>query len=127
MFNVSTIGHTTHIKPIVKFLPNASQHCIVNDWNSFCYSCLQLIRISWNRGHLDQSFHKSPQKEIAWCEIWRSGWPGHEIVIILPRPSNLSVWQCCVQKLSNSEALVWWRPILLENIVTRLFLTQFIH
>ena len=25
MFNVSTIGHTTHIKPIVQFLPNASQ------------------------------------------------------------------------------------------------------
>ena len=90
-------------------------------------SVIQLIHISWNRGHIDQSFHKSPQKEIAWCEIWRSGWPGHEIVIILPRPSNPSVWQCCVQKLSNPEAPVWWRPILLENEVTRLFLTQFIH
>ena len=58
MFNVSTISHTTHIKPIVQFLPNASKHCIVNGCNSFCYSCLQLIRVSRNRGHIDQSFHK---------------------------------------------------------------------
>ena len=46
MFNVSTIGHVTHIKPIVRFLPNASQHCIVNGCNSFCYSFLQFIQIS---------------------------------------------------------------------------------
>ena len=58
MFNVSTIAHTTHIKPIVQFLPNASQHCIVNGCNSFWYSCLQLIHISRNRGHIDQSFDK---------------------------------------------------------------------
>ena len=46
MLNVSTIGHITHIKPIVQFLPNASQHCIVNGCNSFCYLCLLLIQIS---------------------------------------------------------------------------------
>ena len=72
MFNVSTIGYTTHIKPIVRFLPNASQHCIVNGCNSFCYSCLQLTHVFRNRGHIGQPFHKSPQKEIAWCEIWRN-------------------------------------------------------
>ena len=72
MFNVSTIGYTTHIKPIVQFLPNASQHYIVNGCNSFCYSCLQLIHVSRNRGHIGQPFHKSPQKEIVWCKIWRS-------------------------------------------------------
>ena len=48
MFNVSTIGHTTHIKPIVRFLPNASQHCIVNGCNGFCYLCIQLIQIPFN-------------------------------------------------------------------------------
>ena len=48
MFNVSTIGHTTHIKPIVQFLPNASQHCIVNGCNGFCYLCIQLIQIPFN-------------------------------------------------------------------------------
>ena len=58
MFNVSTIGHTTHIKLIVQFLPNASKHYIVNGCNSFCYLCLQLIRVSRNRGQIDQSFHK---------------------------------------------------------------------
>ena len=58
MFNVSTIAYTTHIKPIVQFLPNASQQCIVNSCNSFWYSCLQLIHISRNRGHIDQSFDK---------------------------------------------------------------------
>ena len=58
MFNVSTIGYTTHIKPIVQFLPNAFQHCMVSGYNNSCYSCLQLIHVSRNRGHLDQSFHK---------------------------------------------------------------------
>ena len=58
MFNVSTIAHMTHIKPIVQFLPSESQHCIVNGCNSFWYSCLQLIHISRNKGHIDQSFDK---------------------------------------------------------------------
>ena len=48
MFNVNTIGHTKHIKPIVQFLPNASQHCIVNGCNSFYSSCLWLIQILYH-------------------------------------------------------------------------------
>ena len=127
MFNVSTVGHTTHIKPTFQFLPNTFQHCIVNGCNSFRYSGLQLIHVFWKERHIHQSFHKPPQKEIAGCEIWRPGRPEHENAIISPRPSNPSVWQRCVQKLSNSEAPVWWRPILLENEVVRLFLTQVIH
>ena len=109
MFNVSTIGHTTHIKPIVQFLPNASKHCIVNGCNSFCYSCLQLIRVSRNRGQINQSFHKSLKKK---SHSVSSEWPGHEIVIIMPRLSNPFVCQFYVQKLSNPEAPMRWRSIL---------------
>ena len=93
-FNVNTIGHTTHIKPIVQFLPNASQHCIVNGCNNFCYLCLQLIHLSRNRGHIDQSFHKSPQKEIAWCEIRRNrvAWDLDELKAQI---AEAVAMQCC--------------------------------
>ena len=121
MFNVSTVGHTAHIKPIVQFLPNVFQHCVVDSCNSFRYSGLQFIHVFWKEMHIHQSYHKPSQKEIAGCEIWRPGRPRHENAIISPRPSNSSIWQFCVQKLPNLEAPVRWRPILLENEVVRLF------
>ena len=76
MFNVSTVGHTAHIKLIVQFLPNAFQHCVVDGCNRFCYSGLQFIHVIWKGRHIDQSIHKLLQKEIARCEIWEYGGQG---------------------------------------------------
>ena len=123
MFTVSIVGHTAHIKPIVHFLLTVFQHCVVDDCNSFRYLDLQFIFVFWKGMHNDQSFYILPQKEIKGFEIWRPGRPGHENAVILPKPSNPSLRQCYIQKLSNLEALVWWHPILYENEVI-LFLTQ---
>ncbi len=49
---------------------SCQMHLIVDSCNSFCYSCLQLVYVSWNMEHIGQSFHTSSQNEIAWCEIW---------------------------------------------------------
>ena len=102
IFNVSTIGHTAHIKFIVQFLPNAFQLWIVDDCNSFHFSGLQFIHVFWKARLIVQFLCKPPQKEIKGCEIWR---PGHENVTISPRSSNPSL-RLCFQKLSNPEAPV---------------------
>ena len=72
-------SHDTHQsdRPILaKRVP--ALHC---QWLCyFCYSCLQLIHVSRNRGHVDQSFHKSPTKRnpVVWdlkkSRGVRSGW-----------------------------------------------------
>ena len=96
-------------------------HC---QWfcNSFCYLCIRLIHLSRNRGHRNQSFHKSPQKEIAWCEIWRNRteWDLNELntqiteaVATIDNAMLGRVWQeldyrldvCCVTNGAHIEHL----------------------
>ena len=119
-------SHGTHTKPIVKFLPNVPSFALLMVSTAavicaFSSSTSLGIECTAHRPILSQIPAKKRPHGV------RSGWPKHEIVMILPIPSNPSVWQCCVQKLSNPKAPVWWRPILLENEVTRLILTQVIH
>ena len=80
MFNVFTVGHVAYINPIVKLLPNAFQHCVVDGCK---LQRLLLFGPSVQPRCLEEEVHRpvlsrNPRKEIVGCKIWKSGIPGHE-------------------------------------------------
>ena len=125
MFNVSTVDHTAHIN----FQTRSSIALSI-------VATASVIRAAFSSSHprllegeahtpvLSTNPHKKKSQGVRSGDLGDQGMRTRSSRPDRPIPS---IWQCCTQKLSNPEASVRWRPILFENEVVRLFLTQIIH
>ncbi|GBM76514.1 hypothetical protein AVEN_102297-1 [Araneus ventricosus] len=68
MFNVRAVGHHPHIPTVISFRP------VHHRSTDAFQQCLQRC-CHW--GYINFDFHITPQEEITWCEIWRTGGYGN--------------------------------------------------
>ena len=66
-FDVCTLGHTTHMHTVIKFIPGSVKHVCCNG-----QQCMRYPITKFSEGHgqcwyVNAVFNKPPEKETAWC------------------------------------------------------------
>jgi hypothetical protein len=59
------------------------------------------LKIIWQGWYVDDILDIPPEKEVAWCEVWRPGRPSVEGQVSDDSTSNPAVWQIFIQIMAD--------------------------
>jgi hypothetical protein len=78
IFNMCPTRNTTHIKTVIKFLPNSLWHVVVSHCDGCCDARAQVNQRRWKWWYKNTILDETPQEEVTRGKIWGTWWPTHQ-------------------------------------------------